>query len=50
MQHDEYSIRFNLIRSLTRYLYFHEDKKKDCICSDPVYQKVYAQKWAGTLY
>jgi hypothetical protein len=39
------SIRFNLIRSLTPYLYFHEDKKRECICSDPVYQKVYAEKW-----
>lgn len=39
------SIRFNLIRALTPYLFCHEDKKKDCICSDPIYRNVYAKKW-----
>lgn len=36
----------NLLRPIAEYLSFSRTKHPRCICTDPVYQKQYRQKWA----
>lgn len=39
------STRFNLIRPITSYLKFTEEKASRCICTDQIYKEVYKVKW-----
>jgi molybdopterin/thiamine biosynthesis adenylyltransferase len=43
--------RFNLMRPLTAYIQDHSAKHASgrCICQDPIYQKVYEDKWRSEV-
>jgi len=37
--------RFNLLRPLSPYINFEENKKPNCICNDAIFQKSYLDTW-----
>jgi len=42
------SIRFNLLRPLTKYIRTPEIKRTNCFCNDEVYRQVYLNKWTDS--
>lgn len=52
LQVDNYanSIRFNLLRPLTKYIETPEVKKANCFCNDEIYRKVYLNKWTNKIH